>query len=200
MSPVPNPRKFQLKEAHWWRRRSWSLLVLAVLLLGIGGLAFKAAFDVSEALPEVGRDARGEDPWTDPIGLEKAGAFAIAHLPDCAAGPIVRIALWDESSKPYWEVSGPPQPLTQFVVGVTPEGFTEEVKFRAPPRGAVLRLVVIRRVKGPAGVRYQESDLRSKRVVAMLPLTRFTVEGFQTADVCGQDEDGSVTTTTEVTN
>jgi hypothetical protein len=186
MSSVSEPRKKAAKPAHWWRRRGWSMLVLLLLLGGIVAVGARMALRVSDALPEVGKDARGDDPWNDPIGVERVGAFAVAHIPDCAAGPVVRIALWNEQSGSYWEVSGPPTPITSFVVGVTPEGFKEETPFHSPPRNAILRLVVFRSVKGPAGVRYEVSDLRKARVVSMLPLSRFTIEGFQTADVCGK--------------
>lgn len=155
-----------------------------MVLSGIGVVLAKG---VSGALPVVGRDKLGEDPWTDPIGVEKLGVFEIAHLPDCAAGPVVRIMLWDNDSNPYWQVSGPPTALTTFPVGATPDGWTVDVPYTAPKAGAVIRLVVIRTVKGAAGVRFTATDVVQKRVVAMLPLTRFTIAGFQTADVCGAD-------------
>lgn len=161
------------------------MLVFVVILVVMAALAAHAALDVSQALPQVGKDAQGDDPWNDPVGIEKAGVFQVAHIPDCAAGPVVRIALWDEASNAYWEVAGPPTPLTSFVIGVTPKGFRVVVPFKAPRSGALLRLVVIRSVKGAAGVRYSSSDLRTGRVVAMLPLSHFTVAGFQSADVCG---------------
>ena len=84
------------------------------------------------------------------------------------------------------------------VIGATPEGFTEDKAFTKPPAGAVLRLVVFRKVKGVAGVRYQESDLRTGYVASGLPISRYEVADFQTGDVCGDDEasgDGSSTTT-----
>lgn len=186
MAGVSNPNNSGVRPLPWWRRRGPSFAVFCVVLLAMVAIAVRTAISVSEALPQVGRDEQGDDPWSDPVGVEKVGSFQIAHVPDCAAGPVVRIALWDESSKPYWEVSGPPTPMTMFVIGVTPKGFTSVVPLRTPRPGASLRLVVIRRVKGAAGVRYTSSDLRPDRVVAMLPLSRFTIAGFQTADVCGK--------------
>ena len=48
---------------------------------------------VSGALSDVGRDADGTDPWTDPIGLEPVkGGFLVGRIPDCAAAPITRIS------------------------------------------------------------------------------------------------------------
>jgi phosphate transport system substrate-binding protein len=35
----------------------------------------------------VGKDKQGEDPWDDPVGIEKVGVFQVAHIPDCAAAP-----------------------------------------------------------------------------------------------------------------
>lgn len=176
------------------------MLILAAILLVTAVVGGRLAYDVSDALPDVGRDAQGDDPWDDPIGIQKAGDFQLARVPDCASAPVVKISLWDEASRPYWQVSGPPLPMSTFVVGVTPAGFTEDVAYRKPKPGAVVRLVAIRRLMGAAGVRYRAADLRSTRVKAMLPLQRFTVEGFQTADVCGKvpgdaSTDGSTTTT-----
>lgn len=176
------------------------MLLFWGILAGVTFAGAKLALQVKDVLPEVGRDAQGDDPWTDPVGVEAAGPFQVVHIPDCAAGPVTRIILMDERSNPYWRVSGPPAALNTFVVGVTPKGFTVDVPFRKPANKAVLRLVVIRKVKGAAGVRYTARDLREKRVVSMLPLTRFTVAGFQTADVCGKaTKDGKDTATTATT-
>ena len=161
------------------------MLVFVVIIAIVGGLTLRSAVQVSSALPDVGKDEQGDDPWTEPIGVEKVGDLVVAHIPDCAAGPVVRIALWDEASKPYWEVHGPPTPMATFVVGAAPKGFTVDTPLDAPKPGAVLRLVIIRKVKGAAGVRFQSTDLRSKRVASLLPIQRFTIDGFQTADVCG---------------
>jgi hypothetical protein len=163
------------------------MLIFVVVLAAIGGSVAYLARDVGKAIPEVGKDAQGDDPWNDPIGVELLNGFQIGHIPDCAAGPVVRIILMDPASRVYWQVSGPTVgvAMTTFVVGATPKGFQLDVPLRKPRSNAVLRLVVIRKVKGAAGVRYQASDLRKKRIAAMLPITRFTISGFQTADVCG---------------
>lgn len=183
---------------HWWQRRGPSVLVLVVLLAGMGIFTLSAAARVAEVLPEVPKDQLGDDTWDNPVGLEQAGAFQVAHIPDCAAGAITRIVLWDADSEPFWEVTGPPTPMTSFVVGVLPAGFTEVEPYREPPSGTVLRLVVFPQMGGAAGVRYQANQLRSGRVVSGTPLSRYTVSGFQTAEVCGQESGvtGSSTTTT----
>ena len=171
------------------------------LVLGVMAVASVALWsDMNEVLPDVGKDKQGEDPWNDPVGVEKVDIFQVVHIPDCAAAPVVRIALWDEESSPYWEVSGPPTAMASFAIGATPEGFTEDKAYTPPPAGSVLRLVVFRKVKGVAGVRYQESDLRTGYVVSGLPLSRYENDDFQTGSVCGDEgedgEDGSTTTTT----
>lgn len=181
----------------WWQRRLPSTVVFFVVL-GVMALAAVALWaDVGAVLPDVGKDKQGEDPWNDPVGVEKVAGFQVVRIPDCAAAPVVRIALWDEASEPYWEVSGPPTPMASFAIGATPEGFTEDKAFTKPPAGAVLRLVVFRKVKGVAGVRYQESDLRTGYVASGLPISRYEVADFQTGDVCGDEAggDGSSTTT-----
>jgi hypothetical protein len=160
------------------------LAVLAVTGLVTVGLAGRAA----EVLPEVGRDQLGEDNWTDPLGMHLAADFQVARVPDCAAGAFTRLALWSPASEPYWEVEGPPTPLTSFLVGVAPEGFTTVTPYQDPPPGEVLRLVAFRRDGGPVGIRYQATDLRPTRVVSGNPLVRFTIEGFQTARVCEDAE------------
>jgi hypothetical protein len=149
---------------------------------------------ISAVVPEVGQDKQGADPWLDPVGVEKVGPFQVAHIPDCAAAPVVRIELWDEESKPYWRVVGPPTPLASFAIGAVPEGFLEELAYDPPPRDAVQRLVVVRKVKGVAGVRFEESDLRTAYVATGLPLRRYPVEDFKTGSVCGGDgEEGEDT-------
>ena len=75
------------------------------------------------------------------------------------------------------------------LIGVAPEGFTTLTPFSDPPPGEVLRLVGIRRDGGPVGVRFRVADLRTGRVVSGNPLVPFTVEGFQTAEVCGASAD-----------
>lgn len=187
----------------WWHRRVPSTLVF-FLVLGLMALASVALWaDVGAVLPDVGKDKQGEDPWNDPVGIEKVSGFQVVRIPDCAAAPIVRIGLWDEASTPYWEVSGPPTPMASFAIGATPEGFTEDKAFTKPPADAVLRLVVFRKVKGVAGVRYQESDLRTGYVASGLPISRYEVEDFQTGDVCSDDAEGggegSSTTTSSTT-
>jgi hypothetical protein len=169
----------------WYRQAKWSALSLVALIVVLSVVGVFVVHSVSSALPVVGRDKLGEDPWVDPIGVEKAGPFQVAHVPDCAAGPIVRIMLWDNESNPYWQVSGPPTAMPTFVVGATPPGWTVNVPYTAPRRGSILRLVIIRTVKGAAGVRFTDTDVVAKRVVSMLPLSRFTIGGYQTADVCG---------------
>ena len=173
----------------WWQRRGPSALVF-VLVLGVMAVASVALWsDVGAVLPDIGKDKQGDDPWNDPVGVEKVGNFHVVRIPDCAAAPVVRIALWDEASDPYWEVSGPPTPMDSFAIGATPEGFSELTPYEAPPADAVLRLVVFRKVKGVAGVRYQTSDLRSGYVASGQPISRYGVENFQTGDVCGDEED-----------
>lgn len=152
--------------------------------------------DVSEVLPDIGKDEQGEDPWTDPVGVEKVAGFQVVHIPDCAAAPVVRIELWDEQSNPYWEVAGPALPMASFAIGATPEGFEEITPYKAPPADAVLRLAVVRKVKGVAGVRFQTTDLRTGYVASGLPISRYEVDEFQTGDLCGDgDAKGSTTTT-----
>ena len=176
------------REEHWWLRRGPSGLVLLVVL-GLFGLAVVVLGGrVLEVLPSVGKDKAGEDPWTDPIGLESVRGFQVGHIPDCAAGAVSRIVLWDEDTNPYWSVSGPATPMTTFSVGATPEGFRLDTPYSKPPAGSTLRLVVFRRGRPPAGIRFERADLVENRVVAMDPLQRFTVSGFQDADVCGTED------------
>lgn len=180
---------------HWWERRGPSALVLVLILGFLGWATWSAAHRVADVLPEVPRDRLGDDTWGSPLGLEQAGNFELAHIPDCAAGSVTRIVLWDANSKPYWEVSGPATPMASFVVGVAPTGFEVGTEYREPPPGEVLRLVAFRKQGAPVGIRYKASQLRVGRVVAGNPLDRFTPQGFQTAAVCGQVS-GLITTTT----
>ncbi|HWJ99040.1 MAG TPA: hypothetical protein VNQ33_12835 [Acidimicrobiales bacterium] len=183
----------------WWHRRWPSALVFAAVLGAMAIASLVIWSDVSDVLPDVGKDKQGQDPWNDPVGIERVGVFQVVHIPDCAAAPVVRIGLWDEDSKPYWEVSGPPTPMDSFAIGAVPEGFAEDTAYEKPPAGAVLRLVVFRKVKGVAGVRYQETDLRTGYVVSGTPLNRYEVDKFQTGSVCGdEDGEGDGATTTPV--
>lgn len=188
------------RQAHWWHRRGPSLLVFAAVLATFAVIGVVLAVRLTTVLPTVGEDLQGADPWTDPVGVELAGPFQVAHIPDCAMAPVAKIVLWDEDNQPLWEVSGPAQPLQSFAVGATPEGFKVDTPFTDPQPGSVLRLVVIRQSEGPAGIRYQVADLRAGRVVALRTLSRFTVDGFRTADVCssaaGAPTDGSTSSTT----
>ncbi len=177
----------------WWHRRLPSFLVFVVVLMVVAGATAFVGRDVVKVLPEVPKDQLGQDLWTDPIGLESFSGLAVAHIPDCAAGAVTRIALWDANSKPYWEVTGVPTPLTTFVLGAPPKGFVVVTPYRKPPPRAVLRLVVFRKVGGVAGIRYQQADLRKSRVVSGNPLARYTVSGFQTAAVCSDSKPTKVT-------
>lgn len=185
----------------WWQRRLPSVAVFAAVLAFTGLVTVAVGREVAEVLPGVGKDHLGDDTWEAPLGLHLGGGFQIARVPDCAAGGFTRMALWDEHSRPYWEVKGPPTPLTSFVVGVAPEGFEVVTAYRDPPPDALLRLVAWRKDGGPLGIRFRANDLVETRVVALTPLQRFTIQGFQTARVCGEDDvdpnsaDATTTTT-----
>ncbi len=179
----------------WWQRRGPSFLVFCGIVLVMAIAAMVLWSNVADVLPDIGKDEQGEDPWDYPVGVERVNQFQVVHIPDCAAGPVVRIELWDEDSNPYWAVSGPATPMTSFVIGVQPEGFEEITPYKDPPAGAVLRLLVVRSVKGVAGVRFQTSDLRSGYVVSGLPLSRYLVEDFQTGAVCGKEDEDATSTT-----
>ena len=187
-------------DQRWWQQRLPSIGMLILVLVAMTAATVMVGTRVARVLPDVGKDQLGADAWTDPLGIHLAGGFHVARVPDCAAGAFTRIVLWDPYSKPYWEVTGPPTPLTSFLVGVAPEGFTEVVSYRDPPKGAMLRLVAFRKDGGPVGIRYLATDLRPQRIVSMQPLQRFTIEGFQSAKVCGKQTgssaDTGVTTTT----
>src|SRR3954471_1926729 len=120
----------------WWQRRGPSLLVFCVVLLTMAGVSMLLWSNVTSVLPDVGKDKQGDDPWSDPVGVEKVGGFQVVHIPDCAAAPVVRIALWNEQSKPYWEVTGPATPMDSFAIGATPEGWSEVKAYRKPPAGS----------------------------------------------------------------
>lgn len=181
----------------WWRRRSPSALVL-VAIVGVAAIAtLVVGRTVADVLAEVPKDRLGTDPWTATLGVEKAEPFQLAYLPECAAGSVTRIVLWDEDSTPYWEVSGPPTPMTSFVVGGTPTGFTEVVPYEAPPPGALVRLVAFRRVGEPIGLRYRATQLVEGKVVATPSLSLYSRDGFTGAEVCGDDPGDDTTTTTD---
>lgn len=180
------------REEHWWLRRGPSFLVLVLVLAVFSGAVFILGRQVADSLPDVGKDKAGEDTWTDPIGLESVRGFQVGHIPDCAAGAVSRIVLWDVDATPFWSVTGPATPMTSFSVGATPEGFVNDTPYRKPPAGATLRLVVFRKGRPPAGIRFERRDLVERRVLAGSPLQRFTVSGFQTADVCGNEDASTV--------
>ncbi len=192
-TPVP-PRR-----PPWWQRRGPSFLVFCVVLVAMGLASAALWRNVTEVLPDVGKDRQGEDPWRYPVGVEKVGQFQIAHIPDCAAAPVVGIVLWDEDSRPYWEVSGPATPMESFAIGVTPEGFTADTPYRTPPADAVLRLVVVRKVKGVAGVRFRATDLRTGYVASGEPISRYLVDDFQTGKVCATEGTGKGSATSSTT-
>lgn len=198
--PVPPPPS----ERRWWQRRGPSTAVFVVVLAVVGIITVAVAGEVAGVLPEVGKDQLGGDGWQAPLGLERVEQLQLAHIPNCATGQITGIVLWDADSEPYWEVTGPPTAFPSFVVGVTPNGFTEVTPYRAPRGDEVVRLVVFRRSGGPIGIRYRADQLRVGRVVSGNPLQRFTGSGFQTADVCGDakaigSDDGSTGSTTTTT-
>ncbi|MCB1031327.1 MAG: hypothetical protein KDA95_08300 [Acidimicrobiales bacterium] len=194
MAKDPNPQQ-KFRPARWWQRRGPSVAVIVVLLgaMTIGVFGFWS--NISGVIPSVGKDLQGDDPWVDLLGVEKVGGFQIAHIPDCATAPIVRIELWNEDSEPYWAVTGPPTAMSSFVVGALPAGWTEVVKYNTPRSGAVLRLMVVRNVKGVAGVRYKAENLRTGYATTGVPPQRFELENFQTGRFC----EGEVGTQPETT-
>ncbi len=171
--------------SRWWQQRGPSVAVFAAVLLVVGIAAVAVGGQVAKVLPDVGKDQLGADGWADPLGLERIDQLQLAHIPDCAAGQVTRIVLWDADSEPYWEVSGPPTAMVSFVVGIAPAGFTEVEPYRAPPADEVVRLVAFRRSGGPVGIRYTAAQIPTGRVVSGNPLRRFTGSGFQAEDVCG---------------
>lgn len=175
----------EVAPGRWWQRRGPSVIAFLAVFAVIGVAAIALTLRVSDVLPGVGQDVDGTDPWNDPIGVEATGDFQVARVPTCASAPIFKILLWDDKATPLWEVSGPAVALQSFVVGVAPDGFKVETPYRKPVTGSLVRLIVIRRLKGPAGVRYRATDLRKGRVVALPTLSTFTVDGFLGADVCG---------------
>jgi len=185
--------------APWWQRKGPSGLVFVLVLVALVVATVSAVSGVADVLPEVGKDQQGEDPWVDRVGVEKVGIFQIAHIPDCAAAPVVRLELWDEESEPYWQVRGPTTAMSSFAVGATPEGWEVVTPYTEPPADAVLRLVVVRSVKGVAGTRYREADLRSGYVVTGVPPSRFQVADFQGGNFCDDGTEGSSDTTTSTT-
>lgn len=197
---MPSTQKPRGPRPPWHHRAGPSVLLLLGVLVVVGLVTLALADDVAGVIPQVGKDAQGEDPWTDPVAVEKAGPYQIVHIPDCALAPVERIVLWDEDSKPYWEVSGPAASLSAFVIGATPPGFAVDVPFDEPPADAVLRIGVFRTTRGAAGVRYRASDLRTGYAVSVVSgndLSRYEPERFTKGDVCGADgEDGAASSTT----
>lgn len=173
----------------WWRRKSPSVFVLLALVAVMVLTTALVGRGVAGVLDEVPKDRLGTDPWSATLGIERIDPFQVVYLPDCASGSVTRIVLWDEDSEPYWEVSGPPTPMASFVIGGTPVGFTEVVPYTEPPAGAMLRLVAFLRSGEPVGLRFRDVDLVTGRVVATPKLSRFSREGFQTAEVCGDESD-----------
>jgi hypothetical protein len=194
---LENPKH---KRLPWWQRKGPSGLVFVFVVVALLFATASAFSDVADVLPDVGKDQQGDDPWTDQLGVEKVGIFQIAHIPDCAAAPLKGIELWDEDSNAYWKVrapKGPGTPMATFAVGATPEGWEVVEPYEEPPADAILRLIVVRSVKGVAGVRYQKADLRSGYAVLGVPASRFEVADFASGEFCddGTGEDGSTTTT-----
>ncbi len=172
------------RREHWWLRRGPSLLVFAVVILVLTVSTVVVSRQLADVIGEVPKDELGEDAWTDQLGIELFGGLQVAQVPQCAADPITRIALWDADSNPYWEVAGPPTPFTSFVIGAAPAGFSEVEPYRAPPEDELVRLVVFRRVGGVAGMRYREIDLVDGKVISGSPLRTYTREGFRKEKVC----------------
>jgi hypothetical protein len=181
----------------WWRRRAPSVGVFCVVVAIMGLTSVWLWNRTSDVLPEVGKDRQGADPWEDPIGIELLDDLQVARIPDCGVAPVVRIELWDEESEPDWSVSGPPTPMASFAIGFTPEGFTADIAYTAPAPDAVQRLVVVRSVKGVAGIRYRDENLKQNTLVAGEPLVRYNSEAWLTAPVCDNSEDDDSTDTTE---
>lgn len=168
----------------WWLRRGPSLLVFAAVLLVVTAAALVVSRQLFDVIGEVPKNELGEDNWTDQMGIELFGGLQVAQVPECAADPITRIALWDVDSNPYWEVAGPPTPFTSFVIGAAPAGFTEVEPYRAPADDELVRLVVFRRIGGVAGMRYRSIDLVDGKVMSGNPLRTYTRDGFRQEKVC----------------
>lgn len=172
-------------ETRWWRRPGPSLGVLAVVLLVIGLVILIVGGRVGEAIPDVGRDDAGTDTWTDPLAVEVVQEdLVMGIVPDCAAGPVSRIVLWDAESEPLWEVAGTPRPVPQFFVGFPIEGFDTIVEYEPPADDELVRLVVFRRLDPPVGLRYRGSDLAEGRVMGGAPLRTYSRDGWKAAGVC----------------
>lgn len=169
----------------WWHRRGPSVLVFVAVLAVVFVAVMVVSRQAMEVLGEVPKDELGEDSWVDQLGIELGGGLQVAQLPECAADPITRIALWDADSNPYWEAAGPPTPFTSFVVGAAPSGFIEIEPYRAPADDELVRLVVFRRVGGVAGMRYRAIDLVDGKVISGRPIRTYTREGFRKEKVCG---------------
>lgn len=172
------------RRVHWWHRRGPSLLVFLVVFSVVAVAVVVVSRQVVDVLSEVPKDELGDDNWVDQLGIELGGGLQVAQVPECAADPITRIALWDADSNPYWEAAGPPTPFTSFVIGAAPAGFTEIEPYRAPAEDELVRLVVFRRVGGVAGMRYRAIDLVDGKVISGRPIRTYTREGFRTEKVC----------------
>jgi hypothetical protein len=178
----------------WWQTRSGSVGALVLALVVVGLLAALLAARVSGALSDVGRDADGTDPWIDPIGLEPVkGGFLVGRVPDCASAPITRITVWDQDSKPIWDVTGPPTALPAFIVGVAPNGFRVVTPYEKPADDTLVRLIVNRQLLGVAGVRYAADDLGRGKVTTYYEgaYHTFSRSGFQGAAVCKEPSRGT---------
>ena len=114
------------------------------------------------------------------------GGVLVGRAPDCAAAPVTRITIWDQDSKPIWDVTGPPTALPAFIVGAAPNGFRVVTPYEKPADDAVVRLIVNRQRLGVAGVRYAADDLGRGKVTTYYEgaYHTFSRSGFQGADVC----------------
>jgi len=195
------PDRASQTEPRWWRRPWPSFGVLAGLLVAVLVVIALLGSMVGDSLPDVGRDDAGHDSWQDPLAVQEAQeGLLVAVLPECAAGPITRIVLWDADSKPYWEISGPPRPLGEFVVGLPIEGFETVVPYSTPPRDATVRLVVFRRLGKPVGLRYRYDEVDTGKLMGGDPLRTYSKDGWLRAGVCESGSsstgDDAATTTT----
>lgn len=180
-------------DPRWWRRPGPSLGVLSAILVILTVAVLNVGARVGDTLPEVGRDDTGTDAWKAPLAVQELQESLVAAVvPDCAAGPITRIVLWDPESEPYWEISGPARPLREFLIGFPVEGFTTDVEFTAPPDDEYVRLVAFRRVGSPIGLRFRYADIRSGRLMGGSPLRSYTKDGWLAeAECAGQGGDAS---------
>lgn len=173
------------RDPRWWRRPGPSLLVLLGVVVVVAAAVVSIGGRVADTLPEVGRDDTGSDTWRAPLAVQELNEeVVLGVVPDCAAGPITRIVLWDPESEPYWEVSGPARPVQDFFVGFPIEGFSTDVEFRRPPDDELVRLIVFRRVGSPAGVRFRYSDIANGRLMGGSPLRSYTRDGWLSEAEC----------------